>query len=59
MKVGGGDSWMSPINKQFSNMGLLVRENIITYFIHIECFCGREMSGPSSFQMLGFTSQNV
>uniref|UniRef100_G3NL36 Trinucleotide repeat containing adaptor 6Ba n=1 Tax=Gasterosteus aculeatus aculeatus TaxID=481459 RepID=G3NL36_GASAC len=23
MKVGGGDSWMSPINKQFSNMGLL------------------------------------
>ncbi|KAK5880893.1 hypothetical protein CesoFtcFv8_021754 [Champsocephalus esox] len=23
MKPGGGDSWMSPINRQFSNMGLL------------------------------------
>ncbi|XP_061764923.1 trinucleotide repeat-containing gene 6B protein isoform X1 [Nerophis ophidion] len=23
LKVGGGDSWMSPINRQFSNMGLL------------------------------------
>ncbi|KAM9716734.1 trinucleotide repeat-containing gene 6B protein isoform 2-T2 [Menidia menidia] len=23
MKSGGGDSWMSPINRQFSNMGLL------------------------------------
>ncbi|XP_061611073.1 trinucleotide repeat-containing gene 6B protein isoform X2 [Phyllopteryx taeniolatus] len=23
LKVGGGDSWMSPINRQFSNMGLM------------------------------------
>ncbi|XP_077594881.1 trinucleotide repeat-containing gene 6B protein isoform X2 [Stigmatopora nigra] len=23
LKVGGGDSWMSPMNRQFSNMGLL------------------------------------
>jgi hypothetical protein len=24
LKSGGGDSWMNPMNKQFSNMGLLV-----------------------------------
>jgi len=29
LKVGGGDSWMSPINKQFSNMGLMVRQRLI------------------------------
>lgn len=28
LKAGGGDSWMSPINRQFSNMGLLVRHNM-------------------------------
>lgn len=28
LKAGGGDSWMGPINRQFSNMGLLVRTKI-------------------------------
>lgn len=25
LKSGGGDSWMNPVSRQFSNMGLLVR----------------------------------
>lgn len=29
LKPGGGDSWMSPINRQFSNMGLLVRHLLV------------------------------
>lgn len=32
LKSGGGDSWMNPVSRQFSNMGLLVR---LTKFIFL------------------------
>ena len=39
LKAGGGDSWMSPINRQFSNMGLLVRQKMPSVVSLLEFYC--------------------